>query len=238
MSSPKLSRLFGFAVFAVLCYSCKKDHELPDEPQVPRLGTCQPVPPKGKLTYDASQNGYEYTTSGGGTIKISGTTVHCTFNQKITVEFWGIPSEGLRHENLNGKHIKDWFGTTRSFIFPDGCKITYVINDSDKRTVSISIYDRDQAHHLNSRCDNSVRGSTTLEYSETNAVIAGLLDKIQADGETATLEVTETGVLYLNIYTEDAPGKRTEKRVPLGSTVNSFPNQVNDLYDDERLAHT
>jgi hypothetical protein len=242
MTPLKLSRLLLFATVATVCYSCIKDHELPEEPQIPRLGTCQPVLPKGRLTYIASQNAYQYVTSGGGVIKISGSTVTCTFNEKITVQFWGGPAEpgtGMRHENLNGKHIKDWLGTTRSFIFPDGSKITYAINPGNKRTMSISIYDRDQAHHINSLCDDSVEGSTTLEYSETNSVIAALLDKAQPDGETATLEVIEKGVLYLNIYTEDEPGKRVEKRVPLGTTGDdNNPKQVNDLYDDERLAHT
>ncbi len=156
------------------------------------------------------------------------------------MQFWGIPygTEGLRHENLNGKHLKDWFGTTRSFIFPDGCKITYAISSIDKRTVSISIHDTDESHYFNGRCDASVEKGNTLIYSSTDKSIGKLIDEALPDGETGTLRDTGTGVLFLNIYTEEEAGKKTEKELPLGQTVHDEPKRVDDLYDDARLGHT
>jgi hypothetical protein len=75
-------------------------------------------------------------------------------------------------------------------------------------------------------------------YSAVDQRITTLLDQAQADGETSTLEITQTGLLYVTIYTEDQPGNKIMNRVELGSLVNGKPNQVNDLFDDPRLGHT
>ncbi len=228
------SALFCLIVSSVI--SCR-DRVSPDKSGLPDLETCQSVTSKSRLTYNAQQKGYKYTTSGGNTITISGTTVTLTYKESPSVEFWA--DEGVAfHENLNGKHIKDWLGSTRSFIFPDGCKLTYAMKIGDLSMVSISIFDGDEVHFFNARCGNSVEGKNTLIYSDVNKEVAKWIDNAQPDGETATLRVTDTGKLYLNIYTEDEPGKKVEKEVPLGSTSDANPKQVNDLYDDPRLAHT
>jgi len=77
-----------------------------------------------------------------------------------------------------------------------------------------------------------------LEYSSANSDYTKQLDDTEADGETCTFEFTETGVLFLNIYTEDVVGQKVEKRVPLGEIFNSDPTRINDYYDDPRLSRT
>ncbi|MCY1383519.1 hypothetical protein D9M69_716540 [compost metagenome] len=64
------------------------------------------------------------------------------------------------------------------------------------------------------------------------------MDELQADGETSVMEDTPDMVWFYNIYNEDTPCNRVYGRVNLGSLPKANENQVNDLYDDPRLAHT
>lgn len=228
------------AVFALVLSSCKKsDNAVKDD--TPELGTCEAVTPKGKLSYNSSTQTYTFRTSGGGTITISNTVILFKHDDypDLSIEWWGDagtpgnPKNSANHENLNGKHIKDREGLRRSFVFPDGAKITTIASGTYYGPpVSISLYDGEEVHHINASCKN------TLEYSSINRAFAEKLDAEEADGETATIEINETGLLYLNIYTEDSPGNKIMKRVPLGGLERGKPNQINDFYDDPRIGHT
>lgn len=118
------------------------------------------------------------------------------------------------------------------YCFPDGAKITLISNGYAGPPVSIRIYEGNESHHINPACNN------TLEYSGTDAAITKLLDEAEADGETGTFEFTATGLVYVNIYTENIPGNKTENRVLLGEIFKEDPNNVYDYYDDPRLGHT
>lgn len=135
------------------------------------------------------------------------------------------------HENLNGKHLKDRIGKNRTVICPDGTKITLVSTGPQDPVTAFTIYNGATVHHVNVTCRK-------LEYSASNQQVANRLDALQADGEVGMFEETETGMLFYNIYNEDAPGNKVYQRIDLGSLPKNSPTQVNDLYDDPRLMHT
>ncbi len=233
-------KLLSFACCSLFLFTaCKKK----TEDELPTLNTCNAVEAKAGLV--SLGNGiYEYQSAGGVTIKIhrrdvfEGLTITLTdasYPNTITYQLWGGTEESehfsAMHENLNGKHIKDRIGNNRTIFFPDGTKITTVAAGPSKSVTAISIYDGPNVQHLNITCDK-------IEYSGSNEAIAKRLDELQPDGETSTYELTSTGLTFYNIYTEDTPGNKMEQRINLGSLVEDNPNQVNDLYDDPRLAHT
>lgn len=240
---PKgLFKLLPVACCVCLLFAaCKKDKAQQEE--LPTLNTCKSVEAKAGLL--SLGNGlYEYTSGGGVTIKINRndtqgslkiTLTDASYPNLITYELWGITDESESyatvHENLNGKHIKDRIGSNRTVFFPDGTKLTCVAAGPQKAVTAISIYDGPNAHHLNITCDK-------VEYSNSNEAIAKRLDELEPDGETSTYELTSTGLMFYNIYTEDTPGNKVEQRVNLGSLVNDDPHKVNDLYDDPRLVAT
>lgn len=214
--------------------------------QLPVLGTCQEVAPQGGFLVEGDGI-YEYNSGKGTVIKIHdqeindsrSLTVTVTYNEKYTVQFWGDdgrmsgPREPFAsHENLNGKHIKDRLGDNRTLITPDGTKITIVSSGPYRAASAITIYNGGSVHHINIGC-------TKLEYSAANnPFISQRMDELQPDGETSMLEDTPDTVWFYNIYNEDTPCNRVYERVNLGSLPKANENQVNDLYDDPRLAHT
>ena len=224
----------------IIISSCKSDEELLDE-GFPKLGTCKPVAYTGNLNQTITENTITYLTSGGGKIVMDQkntiiTITHADY-QNFKIELWGnlvVNGETLNsanHENLNGKHIKDRLGNRRSIIFPDGAKITMVAAGLYEQLVSVSIHDGNKYHHINFTC-------MTLEYSSINSLYAQKLDDNEVDGETGTFEITETGLLFYNIYTEDTPGNKIEENIPLGSLNKDQPTQTNDFFDDPRLSRT
>lgn len=239
LRSRNIVNLLSFVCCSFFLFTaCKKK----TEDGLPTLNTCKAVDAKAGLV-SLGDGIYEYQSAGGVTIKIhrrdiGGLTITLTdtsYPNLITYQLWGITDESESyaaiHENLNGKHIKNRIGSNRTIFFPDGTKITCVAAGPDKSVTAISIYDGANVHHLNITCDK-------IEYSGSNEAIATRLDELQPDGETSTYELTSTGLMFYNIYTEDTPGNKVEKRVNLGSLVNDIPTQVNDLYDDPRLGHT
>jgi hypothetical protein len=223
-------------LLATFCISCKKENKT--EPPV--FGTCQAVAAKGHLTKGATAGTYTYRTSGGGTITINQTQIIIAHDNYpgFKLEYWGDagtpgqPLNSANHENLNGKHIKSRIDSRRSIIFPDGAKITFIANGWAGTPVSIRIYEGNESHHINPACVN------TLEYSSTNGALTKQLDDEEADGETGTFEFTATGLLYVNIYTENTPGSKLMNRVLLGELFKINPSQVTDYYDDPRHGHT
>ena len=226
-------------LIALLSFSsCKKNNTV--VAAFPVLGTCKAVAVTGSLSYSAANSAYAYNTKGGGKILITG-SLHIKFSHKdyenFTVEWWGGLTVGgqnrlsANHENLNGKHIKDRVGSVRSFIFPDGTKLTLKTDGETGQILTISIYEAEVSHHINYVCN-------TVEYSGVDQSVAQKLDQSEPDGETATIEITATGLLYLNIYNEPTVGGKVEQRLPLGELNRSQPNMVRDYYDDLRLGHT
>ncbi|WP_161392378.1 hypothetical protein [Croceibacterium xixiisoli] len=157
----------------------------------------------------------------------------------FTWEVWGDP-----HENLNGKHIKDWEVTSRTLMMDDGTKITMHADGPQHVVHTTSIYDGAQSHEIGN-------AGNVLRHSCVNATVARERETREWDGETAQLVLLPTdksaigGLLVQNIYTETAPAVgslplRSFLPVLLGSTgepdVN--PNQINDYYDDPRLSYT
>ncbi len=214
--------------------------------ELPTLGSCQEVTPQGQFSIKG-QGIYEFNSGKGTIIKIHdeeidnsrALTITVIYNERYTVQFWGsdgrVPETRepfASHENLNGKHIKDRLGNNRTLITPDGTKITLVTPGPYTPVSAITIYHGGSVHHINTVC-------TKLEYSTANnPFISQRMDELQPDGETSILEDTPDMVWFYNIYNEDSPCRRIYERVNLGSLPKAIPNQVNDLYDDKRLAHT
>ncbi|MBN8480654.1 MAG: hypothetical protein J0L88_03580 [Xanthomonadales bacterium] len=178
----------------------------------------------------------EWRTSGGYTIKIDRHTITVTDALgRNTVQHWGDP-----HENLNGKHIKDWGGapgwdgSRRTLRLGDGSQLTMTATGAHGLVLETSIYDGDQELHL-------YNATNTIRHHGTNPVGARCREATQHDGETASF-TTDAGsgvATYRNVYNEDAAFNRVDSNVMLGTTGGfANPNQVNDLFDDPRLGHT
>lgn len=153
-------------------------------------------------------------------------------------EVWGDP-----HENLNGKHIKDWEGDRRSLVLDDGTKITMDAYGPHKVVHTTSIYDGARSHEVGN-VGNVVR------HSCVNALVTATRDAEEVDGETAFLaQIVGPGIvrgsLYVeNVYTEALGPEGAQSPVfepaTLGETgdADTNPNDVVDYYDDPRLGHT
>lgn len=231
-----------FPVLAILAISCSDDDGEKPSDKFPIFGTCNGVTAKGRMTEktDAGKKTFHYITNNGGTVDIditNGIIFRYDDYANFKYESWGSVTVGsgiqisANHENLNGKHIKDRVGTRRSIIFPDGAKVTYVSQGEQEPLISISIYDGDETHYINTACN-------TLEYSSPNSKFAQQLDDAEADGETATFEITATGLLFSSIYVENVAGNKVPAEYPIGELFLDNPTQVNDYYDDERLYAT
>ena len=238
----KLFKLTAFITFILSLFfsACKKDEKVDDNDLLPVFGTCKPVPTTGNMSQSVADNTFTYLTSGGGKIFIDHGTIAISHKdyENFKIELWGLSNVGDgsstnygTHENLNGKHIKDRTGSRRTIIFPDGAKLTMVALGIVAPLVSISIRDGNAYSYINYRC-------MTLEYCSSNSKYAQRLDDAEADGETRTFIKTATGVLFNNIYTEDTPGNKIEKLVPLGELFKDEPKKVYDYYDDPRLNNT
>jgi hypothetical protein len=241
-SSPLLQRLSNIFCLALLllCFvSCKKDSEEENE-ELPLLGTCTAVDPAAGITYTNAAGPYTLRTSGGGKIVIDpalNIIISHDAYPGFTLELWGtLPVGGgtktaANHENLNGKHIKDRLGNNRTILFPDGAKLTLVTEGPYGKLLSVTLYDGATAHHINTTCNK-------LEYSAISASIARRLDEEQPDGETGGFEISSTDLKFFNIYVEETKGNKVTNRYELGQIIKASPSQVNDFFDDPRLAST
>lgn len=220
-------QLLMIILFTGLVTSCHKSSE-----EKSLFGTCKQVTPQGHLSYSSSSNLYTFRTNGGGTIEIDprGTINISDDNYPgFLVSFWGggvanAPVSSAFHENLNGKHVKDRINARRTIVFPDGAKVTMVADVPGGPTRWINIFDGGELHHINMDC-------STLEFSTTNSTsLVQQVDSEEADGETGTFEISATGLLYLNIYTEGSPGNKINSRVLIGELSRANPNQVIDYW--------
>ncbi|GEM_PF-1675537 len=199
--------------------------------------TCDTTPqPRGGLTQNANGTFSFLSRSGQWRIVIDRHTITVNFvgPHSMAVEHWGDP-----HENLNGKHIKDWEIARRSMILADGTKITMHADGPQHVVHTTSIYDGAQSHEI----DNT---ANQLRHSCVNAAVAAQREMAEEDGETSLLAMlrspqsTTGGLSWMNIYTETRNASRDLVFTLLGDTgegdINA--NQVNDYYDDPRIGHT
>ncbi len=149
------------------------------------------------------------------------------------VEYWGDP-----HENLNGKHIKDWLTSRRSLLLGDGTLITLHGEGPQGVINQFTVYDGPHVRTIENATE-------TITYSSDNLADATALEAAEADGETAqVVELEDQVTHYDNVYSqaEDEGGTPLEKvyeTVQLGVTGGlANPNNTRDYYDDERLGHT
>lgn len=169
-----------------------------------------------------------FTTSAGYAITIDRHTVTIedpyAFN---SVQNWGDP-----HENLNGKHVKDWGGMpgwdgmSRTVLLGGGAKVTMQAAGPTGVTEQTFIYDTDQ----NVRFDNN---SNLILHHGVDAGETAWLDGAQHDGETARFQTDPATAiaLYDNVYNEDDAFVMTAFNVPIGSTGGcANPHQVNDYF--------
>lgn len=197
--------------------------------------SCSSTEPRGRLVkMDAGP--IDYTTASGlWSVRVDEHTITITRSGQFTWQVWGDP-----HENLNGKHIKDWKAARRTLLLDDGTKITMHADGPHHVVHTTSIYDGAQSHEIGNT-GNMVR------HSCVSAEVAASRDAAEADGETALLVNLKgpamlLGYLYVeNVYTESDGDAQIEFGTePLGETgdADTNPNQVNDYYDDPGIGHT
>ena len=229
-------QFFYSMLFVILLSACHKDEvEREEVEQFPVFGTCEPVTFKGGLSQSVSDSTITFVTSGGGKIIIDQKypVIYISHKDypKFEIALWGYIKVGNQrmnagyYESLNGKNIKHKISAHRSFVFPDGTKFTMLADSVLAPLTSATIYDGNECHHINFSCYK-------LEYSSTNSAFAKQIDDAEPDGETGTFEFTSTGLLFVNIYSEEIAGQKIEKRVPLGEIFRDKPNTVNDYYAD------
>lgn len=206
-------------------------------PSLSATAACSTTELQGRLTQNAPGGMLEYSSADGiANIKVDKHTITVTVMEEFTVQHWGDP-----HENLNGKHIKDWDGGRRTLLLQNGVKITMHAAGPHGLVETMTIYEGTQRHQINNT-DNIILLSCD-DDAETAAVEAA-----EADGETAHMAVlprTSQGtstMYYQNVYTEivgeGGVMERTFDPVPLGDAWNHEIKQINDYYDDPRLGHT
>lgn len=185
----------------------------------------------GSLTYT--------TRSGRWRVQLNGIQAVLEYADPVKHkwELWGE-----LHENLNGKHIKEWQSLRRTLILPDGTKITASATSKALGLATTSIYDGARSYRVNAA------GNTVL-HSCIDATVAAQRDADEADGETGFLALLRSptstlgALLALNIYNETGPASpftRTYDFVPLGLTgePENNPSLVSDYYDDPDLGNT
>lgn len=201
---------------------------------------CISTVPTGQLSFSDPAGPFTFKTSDGGTIVIdlalSVVIMHDDY-PGFKIGLWGGSNVNgetklfAQLESLNAKHIKNRLGSRRTIIFPGGAKITMVSEGEEGSLISISIYDGAESHQINYGCKALVNSSTSL-------AVAQQFDNAEADGETSKFEISATGLLWSNIYTEDVPGNKVNQIIKLAELFRNDPMLITDYYDDPRIGHT
>jgi hypothetical protein len=151
------------------------------------------------------------------------------------IEHWGES-----HENLNGKHIKDWGGfpgwdeTRRTIELGDGTRLTLEAAGAGGIVLRTSIYDGDRNVQIDNCRNRIYHASVDPEDTATR-------EQLQYDGETASFvtEATSGIATYRNLGNEDAGFGFVATPQLLGESGGfANPNNVRDWFDDPRLGHT
>ena len=193
------------------------------------------------------RNGFELTipgvpppvtvsTTGGYRVVVNLHTITITDPLSANkIEHWGDP-----HENLNGKHIKDWAGhvawdgTRRTIELGDGTRVTLEAFGAQGVVFRTSIYDGDR----NLQVDNC---RNRIVHASNDPADTATRDQLQYDGEIGRFTTdTATGIAtYENVGNEDAGFQYTATPQLLGESGGfANPNNVRDWFDDPRLGHT
>lgn len=183
----------------------------------------------GQLCQEKEGKPITYTTSGGYKVTVNGHDITVTDpSGKNEHKTWGDP-----HENLNGKHIKDWQGKQRSIVLGDGTKITMTADGPQGVTETTSIYDGRQNVQITNR-GNKV---TNHSYDPYDTMFR---EMSQYDGETALFRTGYNGVAtFDNIYQQDSNFNITSLYQQLGRTGGHLnPGKVYDFYDDPIAKNT
>lgn len=147
----------------------------------------------GQLQQEADGKPITYTTSGGYTVNIDGSTINITDpNGQNTVKTWGDP-----HESVNGTHVSDWTEKQRTIVLDDGTKLTMEAQSAKGVVEAMNIFDGNQSISI----DNTANKVTNQTYNpwETRS-----LDQQQYDGSVAYLKTGQNGSLsFANVYTQD-----------------------------------
>ncbi|MEO7198773.1 MAG: hypothetical protein ABIY56_01005 [Dokdonella sp.] len=177
-----------------------------------------------------------YVTAAGYIIRVDRHTISIQDPLEMNkIEHWGDP-----HENLNGKHIKDWAGmpgwdgSRRTILMDGGAKLTMESAGAQGLVLFTSIYDGQQ----NLQIANT---SNTILHHGMDAADTAARDAAQHDGESARFSTDPVTAMawYDNVYNEDANFTIVPFAVPLGSTGGcANPRQTHDYFDDPRLPNT
>lgn len=180
----------------------------------------------GQLQQEGEGKPISYTTRGGYQVTVNKHDISIKDPNGNEVKHHGDP-----HENLNGKHLKDWEGKQRSVVLADGTKITMTADGPQGVTQQTSIYDGKQ----NVQISNA---QNKIEHASRNGFDTMAREMSQYDGETARFTYNQQGdAMYYNIYNQDANGAVTRNFDMLGK-VNGMNGQVSDFYDDPRIGNT
>jgi hypothetical protein len=180
---------------------------------------------QGQLQQKGKGKPIAYTTRGGYKVSVNKHKVSVKDPNGNEVKHWGDP-----HENLNGKHLKDWKGKQRTMVLGDGTKITMSADGPKGVTKHTSIYDGGQ----NVQIQNA---KNQIEHHSMNGMDTLMRELSQHDGETAAFTSNQQGdAMYYNMYNEAADGTFTRDFDWLGQASQGGP--VHDMYDDPRLKNT
>ncbi|PKN59205.1 MAG: hypothetical protein CVU56_01630 [Deltaproteobacteria bacterium HGW-Deltaproteobacteria-14] len=166
-----------------------------------------------------------YTTRDCWTVKVDDHTI--TISDPATIgsyQSWGDP-----HENLNGKHVKDWLSGRRSIAF-GGAMLTLHAQGPTGVVESLTIYDGPRSYTI--ACPGNLVIDRTLDAASTVA-----REDAEADGEAGCLaNKADGGLLFDGTYQQDegADGKPMESVPSPVRIAETFgpqnPHQVNDYY--------
>lgn len=184
---------------------------------------------QGQLCQNGKNKPITYTTRGGYEVTVNKHTISVKDpSGKNVLKHWGDP-----HENLNGKHLKDWQGKQRSIVLGDGTKITMTADGPKGVTRHTSIYDGRQNVQI-------ANNNNTIQHHSFNPYDTMYREMNQYDGETALFRTNRFGAgVYNNIYNEDSNFNVSRLYQQIGRTGGYFnPSKVYDFYDDPTHSRT
>lgn len=169
-----------------------------------------------------------FSTASGYLVKVDRHTITLQDPYAMNaVQSWGDP-----HENLNGKHVKDWGGLAgwddarRTIVLNGGTKVTMDAAGATGVVLYTSIYDGDQ----NVQIENT---TNIILHHGTDAADTNAREAAQYDGETGSFTTdAQSGVAHFdNVHNEDSNFVVSQSTVPIGSTGGcASPGQVNDYF--------
>ncbi len=205
------------------------------------------IPEPGKLSGGKGKP-ISYTASNGYKVEIDKHTIKITDPKgKHEYKTWGDP-----HENLDGKHIKDWEGKTRTIKLPGGVKLTMQAKSWNGVTNHVNIFDKNRAVSIDN-LKNEVESNTLVMRDKV------ALDRKEADGEVSFFFVNKDSEAklvsqkdlagYVKKLGYDKPfallgrGGGIFKRLDMLDdslllALSSSTKEVQDFYDDPRLSNT